>query len=198
MRCSAVIMGLLHLPAAAALTIALVVAAPARAHDDGQSSAQGGHSGQAHHGDDHEDGHSGQGHDGHGHDGDDHHHGHGHHHDGPADIEQIVGNVSVILQTGQGNTASVEQSAVAHGYHGLDLPNRASIIQDGTDHRAEVRQNGSDNEAAISQFGTANRAEIGQFGTHLGAAVEQMGNNRSVEINQYGQGSGRPVTVRQY
>lgn len=115
---------------------------------------------------------------------------------GSAEIEQITGNVQTTVQTGDQNSATVEQSAVAAGL--VPGANLAGITQEGSQNRAEIRQQGSGLEAEIAQTGDANAASIDQRGTGLTAGVEQFGDGGGVQIFQSGTGDGLPVTVRQY
>ena len=112
---------------------------------------------------------------------------------GPAIVDQISGNVSIIQQDGYSSRASVEQQAILGGY-----ANAASIQQSGSFNSASISQSGSQNAAAIAQSGNNDSASVGQNGTNLGVQVSQFGNNSTIGVTQFGNGTpgAQPITIR--
>lgn len=135
--------------------------------------------------------------------------------DDAADIEQIGRNddghtptdKSVIRQSGNGNTASIEQQAIL----GSHVGSFAEISQHGSNNKAGIDQSGKNDAALIVQYGDHNAATINQPGNNAASAVVQTGNNLGVQIDQSGHGGGigvtqfgvgapgaPPITIRQY
>ena len=84
-------------------------------------------------------------------------------------------NYGAALQTGYGNTATLEQQVEAYGESGG--LNQAYIVQNGNDNTALLEQTGTDNLAEISQDGNGNSGTLIQNGVGLSAALNQVGNN---------------------
>jgi hypothetical protein len=114
---------------------------------------------------------------------------------GTAQVDQIPGNISTIRQSGNSNTASVEQQAILGAY-----ANAASIQQNGTGDNASLTQKGSQNAVGLAQNGNNQTASIGQNGTNLGLQINQYGNGTSIGVTQFGTGSpsAAPVTINTF
>jgi len=97
------------------------------------------------------------------------------------DVDQIntqsdaYQNYGVILQSGNGNTATLGQSVEAYGLTGG--LNQSYITQYGDDNTATITQNGTDNYAALTQDGNGNNGTITQDGNGLYAELNQVGDN---------------------
>ena len=124
---------------------------------------------------------------------------HHHNNSGLWDLERADASEAAILQTGDNNTASIEQKAAAgfvQGY-GTSQMNEASVIQDGDGNNADLYQKGSSNEIDLLQSGDNNKAAIAQFGTQRSADVVQEGSGLKIGITQYGWGNSAPIVVHQ-
>ena len=145
---------------------------------------------------------------------------------GRTDIEQIPGdaaNVSIVTQTGSGNSASVSQQAyLAGGGRGQDnkgqedreraletglIRNWAKIYQNGYLNDATISQSGTDNAAEVDQTGSINTAKIDQTGSGHEAKIEQDGTGHRADIQQFGlgrefdivqTGSQKSIQIREY
>jgi hypothetical protein len=116
---------------------------------------------------------------------------------GPANVDQIPGNIAVIQQQNNGNTASIEQQAIL----GATYANEAVIQQYGTGGIASVtQQQGQQNAAGIAQYGIGDKASATQNGTNLGVQITQYSNGASIAVTQFGAGApgAAPVTIKQY
>jgi hypothetical protein len=115
---------------------------------------------------------------------------------GPANVDQIPGNIAVIQQQGNGNTANIEQQAIL----GAAYANEAVIQQYGIGGSAGVLQQGQQNAAGIAQYGTGDKASTTQNGTNLGVQIIQYSNGASIAVTQFGTGApgAAPVTIKQF
>lgn len=107
-------------------------------------------------------------------------------------------NFGQIQQSGSGNSATINQEAVASGLAGTT--NISLISQDGFGNVAEIDQTGADNFAEIDQQGNDNYGDILQNGVGLQAVLEQNGENLDYSITQTGcaiSGGCPPIIVRQ-
>lgn len=84
-------------------------------------------------------------------------------------------NYGATLQSGYGNSATLEQQVEAYGASGG--LNEAFINQYGNDNVALLDQTGTDNLAVITQEGNGNTGTLIQNGVGLSAALNQIGNN---------------------
>ena len=119
---------------------------------------------------------------------------------GAADIAQIegtLGGAASVTQHGNGNSAAVDQRAVASGM--VDLQNNALITQFGNENSALISQEGSANSAAIAQEGSHNQGAILQQHSGGNAELQQSGNGLSIKIEQFGAGvpGSAPIQVIQ-
>jgi Curlin associated repeat len=117
-----------------------------------------------------------------------------------ADIPQIegaLGGVASVTQHGNGNTAAIDQRAVASGL--ADLTNNAVITQFGNENSALISQEGSANSADIAQDGSHNQGAILQQHSGGNAELQQSGNGLSITIEQFGAGTpgSAPIQVIQ-
>jgi minor curlin subunit len=114
-----------------------------------------------------------------------------------AQIEGTLGGIASVTQQGNGNSAAINQRAVASGM--LDMQNNALITQFGDENSAQISQEGSGNSAAITQEGSHNQGVILQ--QHFGgnAELQQSGNGLSIKIEQFGAGmpGGAPIQIIQ-
>ena len=114
------------------------------------------------------------------------------------EVDQIPGNFSIIQQTGNNNTAGVEQQAILGANHA----NAASIQQNGSGNTATVTQkNGSQFAAGIAQYGNNETATVTQQnGSNLGVQINQYNNGASVGVTQFGTGTpgAPPITIKQF
>lgn len=115
-----------------------------------------------------------------------------------AGVDQIPGNLAIIRQNGNANTASVEQEAIL----GAAYANAASIQQNGAGGNAGITQrNGSQLAAGIAQYGNNDTAVITQQnGTNLGVQINQYSNGASISVTQSGVGTpnGAPIVIKQF
>jgi minor curlin subunit len=116
-----------------------------------------------------------------------------------ADVDQIPGNISIIRQNGNTNTATIEQQAIL----GASYANAASIQQNGAGSIASITQkSGSQLAAGIAQFGNNETATITQQGgTNLGVQINQYSNGASVGVTQFGgtgTPNGPPISIKQF
>lgn len=125
----------------------------------------------------------------------------------------VVGNQSVQLQLGIGNSAYVEQNgnfnkavqvqagpglsaivgavgalATIAGNNSVANSAEAALANmssggNGSNNQIVLQQNGSGNEAALAQFGTGNKIALAQPGDAF-ASITQIGNNHSIGIDQ--------------
>jgi minor curlin subunit len=114
-----------------------------------------------------------------------------------AQIEGALGGIASVTQRGNGNSATVDQRAVASGL--LDMPNNALITQFGDENSALISQEGSGNSAAIAQDGSHNQGAILQQHSGGNAELQQSGNGLSIKIEQFGAGmpGGAPMQIIQ-
>ncbi|MBK0404732.1 hypothetical protein I5M27_17190 [Adhaeribacter sp. BT258] len=87
-------------------------------------------------------------------------------------------NVVVIMQSGNLNNASLEQTGEN---------NKAKVSQLGEGNDYEGRMNGRNNETAINQFGNNNSINQNLEGEGMNYRLTQQGNNN--QINQYENGT---------
>lgn len=116
---------------------------------------------------------------------------------GPANVDQIPGNISIIQQQNNGNTASIEQRAIM----GAAYANEAVIQQYGTGGSASVtQQQGQQNAAGIAQYGASEKASVTQNGSNLGVQIMQYSNGASIAVTQFGPGApgAAPITIKQF
>lgn len=113
-----------------------------------------------------------------------------------ADVDQIPGNVTIIQQNGNTNTATIEQQAIL----GASYANAASIQQNGTGGSASVSQQGQQNAAGILQNGIGDKAAVQQNGSNLGVQINQYSNGLSATVTQFGTGTpnGPPISIKQF
>ncbi len=115
---------------------------------------------------------------------------------GTANVDQVPGNIAVIQQYGNSNTAGIEQQAIL----GATYANEAVIQQHGTGGTASVTQQGQQNAAGIAQYGTNDKASATQNGTNLGVQINQYGIGASIAVTQFGTGTPgvAPLTIKQF
>ena len=116
---------------------------------------------------------------------------------GSANVDQIPGNIAVIQQQNNRNTASIEQQAIL----GAAYANEAVIKQYGIGGSASVTQTqGQQNAAGIAQYGNNEKASVTQNGTNLGVQINQYTNGASIAVTQSGTSApgAAPVTIKQF
>lgn len=110
------------------------------------------------------------------------------------DTSHLKGNVSVIQQQGQNNSASVVQSRSSS----YQFKNFAYIKQNGYNNQANLTQHNGNNIGVIVQQGHNHRVTATQEGNSFGVALNavQIGFNSNLMISQSGSGL-RDVNVHQ-
>lgn len=110
------------------------------------------------------------------------------------DTSHLKGNVSIIQQQGQNNSASVVQSRSAS----YQFKNFAYIKQSGYNNQANLTQHNGNNIGVIVQQGHNHSVTATQEGNSLGVALNaiQIGFNSNLMISQSGSGL-RDVNVHQ-
>ena len=126
-----------------------------------------------------------------------------------ANTSLLQGNVSIIEQIGNSNTAQVSQSRSAS----YQSANFSKIYQDGNNNQASITQNNGNNISVITQKGNGLTANITQHGNGrpFKADIDQSGFSGDVTISQSGSGlsgvsvqqqnysgNARPVTIDTY
>ena len=109
-------------------------------------------------------------------------------------VSHLKGNVSIIQQQGQNNSARVVQSRSAN----YQFKNFAYIEQAGYDNQANLTQHHGNNIGVIVQQGRNHSVTASQEGNSVGVALNaiQIGFNSSLMISQSGSGL-RDVNVHQ-
>ena len=100
---------------------------------------------------------------------------------GSANVDQIPGNIAVIQQQNNRNTASVEQQTIL----GAAYANVAVIQRYGLGGSASVTQQGQQNAAGIAQYGNGEKATV----TQNGITVIQSGTSAP---------GAPPITIKQF
>ncbi|MDP3534178.1 MAG: hypothetical protein Q8S08_02190 [Halomonas sp.] len=110
------------------------------------------------------------------------------------DASALRGNISIIEQQGNNNSASVFQSRSAT----YQMANFSHIYQRGNNNLATVNQTNGNNIGVVWQVGNNHTAHINQQGNNLSfnANIYQVGFSGDVTISQSGSGL-RGVSVQQ-
>lgn len=110
------------------------------------------------------------------------------------DISALQGNISIIEQQGNNNSASISQSRSAS----YQLANFSHVYQRGNNNQANIVQNNGNNVGVVWQVGNDHTANIHQKGNNLSfkADIYQLGFSGDVTISQSGSGL-RGVSVQQ-
>jgi hypothetical protein len=107
---------------------------------------------------------------------------------------ETPGSLAIITQTGDDNTATIDQNAYQLGF---GFPNSAIVTQNGDENLATVEQEGVGNQAVVlqnsdgntanvEQEGKANFSQVTQTGEGTFATIDQEGKNNIAMINQVG------------
>jgi len=97
--------------------------------------------------------------------------------------------IATILQSGAGNTATIEQRNPDRSNSGI-YPHEAFITQQGDGNTATISQLGFNDYASILQNGMGNTATIDQYGDQNTATITQTGNYNTGNIAQTGDSNG--------